>query len=132
MKKLTDLARKGILKISSVDFVRQAIEEEANLSAFKEKPSLLVIVGVSTICFSFIVGWPAVAALGALSIHLNEPMIVVVGGPLTYGLSHLVFIFGMYLSGGTYTMIFFKWLTRVSVQRLLVWGTENSTKTNLL
>lgn len=123
MKKITDFTRTGIIKISKLEFVRQAIEEKANLNAFKEKPSLVVIAGVFAICFSFVIGWPAVAALGTLSVYLDKPLIVLIGGPLTYGLSHLVFMFGMYLSGGTYTIIFFRWLTRVSMERLIVWST---------
>jgi hypothetical protein len=129
MNKIIQLTKQSIVKISQVDFVRLAIEEQADLSAFKGKPSLLTITGVFLICLSFVLGWPAVAALGALSIHLHEPMIVVIGGPLTYGLSHLVFMFGMYLSGGTYTLIFFRWLTRVSVENLLTWGNEQQANT---
>ena len=40
---------------------------------------------------------------------------------MVYGLSHLVFLAGMYLSGAEYTAIFLRWLTRVSVERLLKW-----------
>ncbi len=124
MKKITDLIKSGIIKISKIEFVRRSIDEHADLSAFKEKPSLLVIAGVTLIGGSFLIGWPAVAALGALAIHLHKPMIVVIGGPLTYGLSHLVFMFGMYLSGGTYTLIFCRWLTRVCVENLLIWSSK--------
>lgn len=131
MNKIIHLTRKGILKISQADFIRLAIEEQADLSAFKEKPSFLTITGVFIICLSFVLGWPAVAALGILAIHLHEPMVVVIGGPLTYGFSHLVFIFGMYLSGGTYTLIFFRWLARLSVERLLTLGNEQQANTDL-
>ncbi|MBN2591427.1 MAG: hypothetical protein JXA96_16295 [Sedimentisphaerales bacterium] len=36
-----------------------------------------------------------------------------------YGLSHLVFIIGMYLSGAKYSMIFLRWATRKAMQKLL-------------
>ncbi len=131
-KNIYPLAQKLIVRISRLTFVRQAIAEEADLSAFKEKPSFMVIAGVGLIGFSFLIGWPAVAALGVLAIHFGKPMIVVIGGPLTYGLSHLVFMLGMYISGGTYTVIFCRWLTRVAVERLLGrWSSETST-TDLL
>ncbi len=119
---MTQLIRKSIIKISAIDYVRTAILEQADLSAFKEKPSPAVLIGVFSVCFSFIIGWPAVAALGFLSIKLHNPWIVAVGGPVTYGLSHLVFLFGMYLSGAKYSLIFLRWLTRVSVERLLAWA----------
>jgi len=98
------------------------MEDQADLSAFKEKPSPRIIAGLLAIMISYIIGWPAVAALGFLALKLHEPWIVVVGGPLTYGLSHLVFMLGMYLCGAVYSLIFLRWLTRVSVGKLLAWA----------
>lgn len=116
------MIRQSILKIAETGFVRSAIEEQADLAAFKEKPTPMVLAGVFAIGFSYIIGWPAVAALGILSVKLHNPWIAVIGGPLTYGLSHLVFLFGMYLSGATYSMIFLRWLARVSMEKLLFWA----------
>jgi len=62
-----------------------------------------------------------IAALGILSIKMHKPWLVVVGGPMTYGLSHLVFLLGMYLCGAVYSQIFLRWLTRISMEKLLVW-----------
>ena len=106
-----------IKRISETEYVRSAIEDKADLSAFKEKPSIRVILGVSAICFSYVIGWPAVGALGALAIYLNRPWLIAIGGPLVYGLSHLVFLLGMYLAGYNYTKIFLRWATRVAVEK---------------
>jgi hypothetical protein len=106
-----------IKRISETKYVRSAIEEKADLSAFKEKPSIRVILGVSAICFSYVIGWPAISALGALAIYLNRPLLIAIGGPLVYGLSHLVFLLGMYLAGYDYTKIFLRWATRVAVEK---------------
>jgi len=114
--------RRCILKIAETGFVRSAIEERADLSAFRGKPTPAVLAGVFAIGFSYVIGWPAVAALGFLAVNLNNPWLVVVGGPVTYGLSHLVFLLGMYLSGATYSLVFLRWLTRVSMEKLLVWA----------
>jgi hypothetical protein len=108
-----------LLKIYAIDYVRTAIEDQADLSAFKQKPAPVVLAGVFAIGFSYVIGWPAIAALGVLSVKLHNPWIVAVGGPITYGLSHLVFILGMYLSGAKYSLIFFRWLTRVTMVKLL-------------
>ncbi|MFA6465047.1 MAG: hypothetical protein WCT30_04770 [Desulfurivibrionaceae bacterium] len=116
------MIRKSIQKIAATAFVRSAMEDQADLSAFKEKPSPRIIAGLLAIMISYIIGWPAVAALGFLALKLHEPWIVVVGGPLTYGLSHLVFMLGMYLCGAVYSLIFLRWLTRVSVGKLLAWA----------
>lgn len=119
---MTRIIRQSIVKVGMIDYVRAAILEQADLSAFKEKPTPVVLAGVFAIGFSFVIGWPAIAALGVLSLKLHNPWIITVGGPLTYGLSHLVFLLGMYLSGAKYSLIFFRWLTRVSMERLLTWA----------
>jgi hypothetical protein len=106
-----------IQKIVETRYVRSAIEDKADLSTFKKKPSVRVVIGISIIGFSYIIGWPAVGALGMLSIYLEKPLIVAIGGPLTYGLSHLVFLLGMYLAGADYTRIFLRWATRVTVEK---------------
>lgn len=115
------LSQRIILYFAATDFVRLAIAEQADLAAFREKPTPVVLLGVFAICFSFLLGWPAIAALGYFAVKLREPWLVVVGGPVTYGLSHLVFLFGMYLSGAVYSLIFCRWLTRIAMERCLAW-----------
>lgn len=115
------LCTKIICALAATAFVRTAMEAEADLTAFREKPSPTVLAGVFAIAISFVLGWPSVAALGLLSYKLQTPWIVVVGGPLIYGFSHLVFLLGMYLSGTVYSLIFCRWLARVTMQRALAW-----------
>jgi len=111
-------------KIAGTRFVRTAMEDRADLSAFKQRPSVRTIVGISAIGVSYIIGWPAVGLLGTISIYMKEPLILIIGGPVTYGLSHLVFIFGMYLAGAAYGKIFLRWATRVAMEKLI--GQTNS------
>jgi hypothetical protein len=106
-----------IKKIAETRYVRSAIEDQADLSAFKEKPSMRIIIGLSVMGFSYIIGWPAISALGIVSVYLNKPLLIAIGGPLLYGLSHLVFMLGMYLAGYNYTKIFLRWATRVAVEK---------------
>ena len=121
MNKMISILTKILVRIAALDFVRTAIEDKADLMEFKEKPSLQVIAGVFLISFSFVMAWPVITVLGVVAIQLKEPLILVIGGPLTYGLSHLVFMAGMYFSGAKYTVIFFRWLSRVLVEQLLSW-----------
>jgi hypothetical protein len=107
-----------IKRIAETEYVRGTIEERADLSAFKEKPSWRVILGILLIGFSYLICWPAISAVGTLSIYMNEPWLLAVGGPLLYGLSHLVFLLGMYFAGAQYTKIFLRWATRIVVERL--------------
>jgi len=108
-----------IKRIARTDYVRSAMAEKADLSAFRQKPSVRIVVGLAIIGFSYVIGWPAIGVLGALSIYLKQPLLIAVGGPVLYGLSHLVFIVGMYLAGAMYARIFLRWATRVTMEKLL-------------
>lgn len=119
---MKDMYRKALMKITNTGFVRSAIDEQADLSAFKAKPSLVVITGVTLIIISSLLGWPAVAALGVTAVQLEEPLIAVIGAPLVYGFSHLVFMLGMYFSGAEYSVIFSRWMVRVVMEKLLFWA----------
>ena len=116
---MNHFTRKILEKAASTRFVQKAIADKADLSPFKERPSPRAMAGIVAIGISYIIGWPAVALLGVVSIRLEKPMIAIIGGPLTYGLSHLVFILGMYLAGADYTRIFLRWATRKTMEKLM-------------
>lgn len=107
-----------INKLLKTQYVQSAIKEQADLSAFKEKPTLKIITGVFLIIISFLICWPTISVLGAISIYFNEPLVIIIGGPTLYGLSHLIFLLGMYLSGTKYSKIFLKWITRVTMEKI--------------
>jgi len=113
------MIRRGVKKLARTRYVRSAIKEKADLSAFRQRPSLRIIAGISAIALSYVIGWPAVSLFAFLSIYFGQPLIVVIGGPLIYGISHLVFLLGMHLAGAKYTRIFFRWLTRVGMEKLM-------------
>lgn len=113
---------KWIIRIAEIEFVRKAIADDADLAAFKGPPSPRVLLGIFLICLGSLLGWPAVAVLGILAVKLQEPLIAVVGGPLVYGISYIVFGLGMYFSGAKYSLIFVRWLTRITVQKMLAWA----------
>ena len=113
------ITQKILGKVAATKFVQRAMADQADLSAFRKRPTPRAIVGLSAIGISYIIGWPAVALLGAVSIHLNKPMIALIGGPVTYGLSHLVFILGMYLAGAEYARVFLRWAVRATMEKLM-------------
>jgi len=121
MNRIKKFIRKCFMQ---TEFVQSAIAEHTDLSAFRERPTGRIIFGLFLIGFSYVIGWPAVSALGALAVYAEEPMILIIGGPVTYGLSHLVFISGMYFAGAKYTKIFLKWAARVAVEKLGGFGQE--------
>jgi len=105
-------------------FVREALEKKADLKAMRAKPTPRLWTGLGLMGFSYIMGWPAVGLLAWISYRLREPLIVIVGGPTTYGLSYLVFMAGFCLAGVHYTQILMRWGTRRLVERLAVMAPE--------
>jgi len=101
-------------------FARETLEGEADLSSLRAKPTPRVWAGLALIGLSYTIGWPAVGLLAWASYLLREPLIVAIGGPLTYGLSHLVFLFGSYLAGFHYANILLRWAARRLLERLAV------------
>ncbi|MEI7673227.1 MAG: hypothetical protein WCK00_14030, partial [Deltaproteobacteria bacterium] len=62
---------------------------------------------------SYVIGWPAVAALGVLAIWLQEPLIAIIGCPTTYALSHLLFIAGAWVARAPHFLLL---LARYTIQ----------------
>ncbi|PKN69222.1 MAG: hypothetical protein CVU54_10770 [Deltaproteobacteria bacterium HGW-Deltaproteobacteria-12] len=100
-------------------YCRKAIEEHADLSAFRERPTLPRVIGLILIAFSYVIGLPAVVALGVIAVKLDEPLIGIIGGPLIYGLSTLIFIIGIKLAGKQYLLALSRWLARIILEKIL-------------
>jgi hypothetical protein len=116
---VNELAYKIGLRLSQIGFVRSAIEDRADLTPFKKRPTFRILAGVSAIGFSYVMCWPAISVLGGISIHLKKPLMIAIGGPTLYCLSHVCFLTGMALSGAEYSRIFLRWAARVGVEKLL-------------
>jgi len=107
-----------VARLARTRFAREAMAGTANFPSLSVKPTLRVWVGLGLIGFSYVIGWPAVGLLALIAFHLGESMIVAVGGPLVYGLSHLVFFAGFYLAGSHYAPFFFRWVTRKTIEKM--------------
>jgi len=116
---LLNIIKKLANCIAKSKFASKAIDDRADLSAFKENPTAKNFVGIFLMCFSYILGFPVIGLFGALSIYWNEPKLIIIGGPLLFVIAHLVFLAGMYLAGGKYLMVFFRWATRVTLEKLI-------------
>ena len=108
-----------VSRLSRTRFVHSAIADRADLSAFRQRPDLRIISGVSAIALSYVIGWPLISFLGIAAVHYGNAAIVAVGGPLAYGFSHLVFLLGMYLAGAKYSHIFMRWAVARGMIRLM-------------
>ncbi len=105
--------------IAQTKFASKAINERADLSAFKQKPTAQNHLGIILMGCSYIIGWPAVGLMGALSIYWRESLLIIIGAPLCLITAHLVFLLGMYLAGGKYVMVFVRWATRITLEKLM-------------
>ncbi|MBN1474418.1 MAG: hypothetical protein JW914_07375 [Syntrophaceae bacterium] len=85
--------------LSRKKFIIKLIENPVDLSILRRRPTFRLVTGLILIGVSYIIGWPAVAAFGVLAVWYKEPLIAIIGGPVTYGLSHVVFILGAWLTG---------------------------------
>ena len=99
------MIRKRIAQyLSGKKYFQDILEHPTDLSEFKEHMTPRLITGLSLMAFSFIIGWPMVAALSVLAAWYQEPLIAIIGGPTTYALSYVVFFVGAWLSRAPYYM----------------------------
>ena len=62
------------------------------------RPPVRIVVGLSLLGASYVLGWPTIIALGAVAAWLRQPKLLL-GGPVLYGLSWLVFAIGLAFIG---------------------------------
>jgi hypothetical protein len=114
-----DGIRAGIAgRLARTRFGRESMEEKADLSLLRAKPTPRVLLGLWLVGFSYIIGWPAVGLLAAIAYVLREPLIVAIGGPVIYGLSNLVFWVGSWLAGARYVRVLLRWATRKVIEKI--------------
>ena len=124
------IIKKTALYFARKEFCREAINEHADLSIFKEKLTASVIAGLILITISYILGIPTVFIVGGISAWLKNPTFGVVGIPLIYGFSWLLLMLGLYLAGPKYGKALGHWAVRVILEKIL--GDEAKTIRPLL
>lgn len=113
------IVRKIAERVAKTKFAAKAIDDGADLGAFREKPSARIVFGMILMGIAYIIGLPAIVLLSGLSLYRHEPLIIVIGGPVLFVVAHGVFLAGVYLAGGRYLMVFLRWATRVTLEKLL-------------
>jgi hypothetical protein len=86
-------------RIAATKYGRNAMNEPVDLGYFRQRPSLRLIMGLLLLVLSYIICWPVIALLAFLAAYWRNPLIIVIGGPLAYGLSWGVFGLSMLLLG---------------------------------
>ncbi len=93
--------------------IHKALSEPADLGLFKQKPAARFILGMGLVVFSYLMAWPFISVLGIVAFLLSWPALFLIGSPLAYGLSHLVFLAGLAIAGKDsirYIHAFNRWL----------------------
>ncbi len=101
-------------------YIVEILENPTDLSEFSERPTTRLITGLSLMGLSYVIGWPAVAALSGLAVWCREPLIAIIGCPTTYILSYVVFIAGAWLSRAPHYMgILARYTMQIFLRKLL-------------
>jgi hypothetical protein len=126
-----DLMHKLGLRLSQIPYFRSAIDERADLSGLKDRPRMRIFFGVCLIALSFALCWPVIGALGTLSVYYRQPLIVVILGPIVYGITHCCFLAGMALAGEKYVRILVRWAVRVGFEKMVVPSRNQNDETRI-
>jgi len=99
MEESPELGGKGSFRrrLRNSRLVRKALETPID-PVLLRPPSTRVVIGLILLGASYFLGWPAIALLGAIAAWLGRPVLLL-GGPLLYGLSWLVFAVGLVFLG---------------------------------
>lgn len=114
-----NVIKKVALRLAEKPFCKQAIADKANLAAIRARPSKSAIAGLVMVGFSYVIGLPAIIVLGILAVWIKDARVAVIGGPLIYGISTLMFIIGIKMAGKQYFRSFMRWLTRIGLEKIL-------------
>ena len=113
------IIKKAALHFARKEFCRNAINKRADLTVLRQKHTLSEIIGIFLIVFSFIIVIPSFFIIGLIAADLKKPMIGIIGIPLAYGISWLILILGMYLTGPRYAKALRRWITNVVLEKIL-------------
>lgn len=97
-----DLLRSTVRRLARTQFGQKALALPDRQNIRRQKPTTRVYCGLVLMALSYLIGLPALAFLSYLSVRMSQPMIFVIGGPVIFGLYHLMFAVGAYLAGQNY------------------------------
>lgn len=103
--------------LAQTRFGQKSMTRPDGLSNLKQQPGTRVYAGIVLLVVSYLIGLPALAFLSYLSVKLNKPMIIAVGGPVVFLLVHSMFGLGVYLAGQNYVMEVLLCATRRFLQK---------------
>ncbi|PKN38832.1 MAG: hypothetical protein CVU62_01115 [Deltaproteobacteria bacterium HGW-Deltaproteobacteria-2] len=113
------IIKKAALHFARKEFFRNAINERADLTVLRQKHTLPEKIGIILIVFSFIMVIPSFFIVGLIAADLKKPMVGIIGIPVAYGISWLITMLGMYLTGPRYVKALGRWIAKVVLGKIL-------------
>ena len=113
------IIKKAALHFARKEFFRNAINERADLAVLRQKHTLPEKIGIFLIVFSFVMVIPSFFIVGLIASDLKKPMVGIVGIPLAYGISWLILVIGMYLTGPRYAKALGRWITKLVLEKII-------------
>lgn len=106
-------------RLAKTRYVRKALEDQTETTGVPLTLEPRMVIGLILMAFSYIIAWPAVAALGFLSAYLGKPSILIIGGIVTYGCSHLMFIAGAWVAGASHVKLLMRRAVKILFEKTL-------------
>lgn len=114
-----NIIKKAALHFARKEFCRNAINERADLAVLRQQHTLPEKIGIFLIVFSFIMVIPSFFIVGLIAADLKKPMVGIIGIPVAYGISWLITMLGMYLTGPRYVKALGRWIAKVVLGKIL-------------
>ncbi|MEN6469143.1 MAG: hypothetical protein ABFD45_09375 [Smithella sp.] len=114
-----NIIKKSAVYFACKPYCKAAIEDRADLSAIREKPTPSMIIGLILVAFSYAIGMPTVLALGVYAASIRRPLLGVIGGAVIYALSTILFFIGIKMAGKKYFQVLCRWVVRVALTKIL-------------
>lgn len=113
------IIKKAALHFARKEFCRNAINERTDLTVLRQKHTLPEKIGIFLIVFSFVMVIPSFFIVGLMAADLKKPMVGIIGIPLAYGISWLILVIGMYLTGPRYAKALGRWITKLVLGKII-------------
>jgi hypothetical protein len=104
-------------RLARTKFGQRALIQTDGPGILKRKLTARVYGGLALMLLSYLTGLPGLALLGYLSVKLSKPLIIGIGGPVVFGLVHIMFGLGVYPAGKNYAKDALLWATKVFVKK---------------
>jgi len=114
-----NIIKRTALYFARKKFCQDAIHERVDLKVLKGKHNITVMIGLFLIVASYLMVVPAFLIVGFIAAKFKHPMIGIIGIPLAYGLTWLITMLGVYLTGPAYAKALGHWLVRIVLEKIL-------------